>query len=156
MEALPPAAQQRVVVAGDMNLDVSATRDCPERLRAPDCREALERCRLHRVVPRGDPGTTLDAIKKEPGGAIDHVWLHEKLRDGVPQPSAAVVPLDEVLVQHAAQRVPPISREWLREGLCTLGSADGANDNLNTIHAMKKLGWPDHRPLIVDMWAKDV
>ena len=77
---------------------------------------------------------------------------------GVPQAHAYVMCFDERLVTHAATRQPSISREWLREGLCALGasasSADGASINANVIPGMKKLGWPDHRPLVVDLWAQ--
>ena len=161
LTALPLTERQRVLVAGDFNLDISGKeRACLQKLRASGGGEALERCGLRRVVPHRDPGTTLDAIKKFPGGAVDNVLLHTHLLEGVASPVAHVVCFDEQLMALAAQQQPRISREWLREGLCTLGSAassgDGTNANENAIHAMKRLGWSDHRPLIVDIWAKDL
>ncbi len=133
-----------VVLAGDFNLDLR--KNALDR----DGGARLAKCGLRRVVPVDDPGTTLDAVKMEPGGVIDQVWLHASLSEGVTKPSASVVCFDEELVGLAARRQPPVSRRWLIEGLrlfdgCNGGTAAGG---------MRRLGWPDHRSLIVDLWAK--
>ena len=118
-------------------------------------------CGLRRVVPVDDPVTTLDAIKVQAGGVIDQVWLHTKLTEGVAAPSAKVLCFDEILVEEGAKLVPAADRHYLREGLGMLAAPSaaaaqgGAAAGLNGTSGMLLLGWPDHRPLIVDLWAKD-
>lgn len=114
-------------------------------------------CGLLRVEPKPDLCTTLDEVKTVPRGkkghAIDHVWLHTTLAAGVTiQPRATVVCFDEALVKLAAGRQPKISRKWLCEGL---RSFDGAEGGGSAAGGIRQLGWPDHRPLILDLLAKN-